>query len=101
MWWNGLHKGGNEKRPGDLVWEILLKGPYELGCGRFCWLYGDFLKAMRRPYLLSSGSKLTGRRLGSGSPGWCLAGSSGMNQGKDLGRDRRKMWVGEMPKRLT
>lgn len=45
--WNGLHEGSNEKRPGDLVLEILLKGLYELGRGRFWWLFGDFLKAMR------------------------------------------------------
>lgn len=30
-----------------LVLEILLKVLYELGRGRFCWLFGDFLKAMR------------------------------------------------------
>lgn len=30
-----------------LVLEILLKVLYDLGRGRFCWLFGDFLKAMR------------------------------------------------------
>lgn len=35
-------KGSHERQPGDMVLVgILLKVLYELGCGRFCWLFRD------------------------------------------------------------
>lgn len=45
--WNGLRKGSDEKQPGDLVLDILLKVLCELGHGSFCWLFRDFLRAMK------------------------------------------------------